>query len=431
MVMKTIQWLLVGLIVGMASISHVEAETFIGEIPIIDYPFTRSNEETTWPSMKQSLHLTKGYYQLVHLGIDRAIENKKGGEILTLLFDLVFVDGLIWLHEEWHRAVMSNRNIDSKNESYFFYSTYKDNAIYVSHVKDEDLVRLKSKHPADQVRLSSAGIESQYELNLALEKDAFFFDTASFDLGLLWINYFSNLGYVYSCTNGNFDEFAEHQNQKETTIKERDFTGSDCLAWVYDLHRPDESYTQRGVHPSGVGIDRYRKYSDLTQEEKKMIRLQLQLSLINFLDSNLIEKRRFRTKSFEWNLTGRHHLTSSGYTIEGNYFYKNKRVNALLIPRFYFNGSRAFPGMELQILRYPLSGWVLSPRLMVWQQPKDQRFKTRTAQSGGLVSMKAGIPWMDHSEATLEIESKTEGWVAGNVYLEANTSIRLGMTWVY
>lgn len=52
-------------------------------------------------------------------------------------------------------------------------------------------------------------------------------------------------------------------------VSVRDFTGHDFVAWVYDLHRPDEPYGARGIHPSGVGIDRYRKSAQLTPDERE------------------------------------------------------------------------------------------------------------------------------------------------------------------
>jgi hypothetical protein len=62
----------------------------------------------------------------------------------------------------------------------------------------------------------------------------------------------------------------------------------------------------RGTHPSGVGIDRYVKYSDLTGEEQDFLKKQAYLSLLNFIDPQIISIHRFKRgnsagyKSFNW-----------------------------------------------------------------------------------------------------------------------------------
>src|SRR6185503_15319227 len=81
----------------------------------------------------------------------------------------------------------------------------------------------------------------------------------------------------------------EEQNRKEgTNVPTRDFTGLDPDGWVYDLFRPDEPYAARGIHPSGVGIDRYRSESDFTPRERRYLRRQARLSWLNLLNPQLI-----------------------------------------------------------------------------------------------------------------------------------------------
>ncbi len=45
-----------------------------------------------------------------------------------------------WHHEEWHRAVMSQYDIGSYNDIYNI--PYGESVVAVSHVEDDDLVRL-------------------------------------------------------------------------------------------------------------------------------------------------------------------------------------------------------------------------------------------------------------------------------------------------
>jgi hypothetical protein len=63
--------------------------------------------------------------------------------------------GEAWLHEEWHRAVLSHCGIASYNDTYKF--RLFGGVVNVSHVRDEDLERLKREHPAEFVRLAAAG----------------------------------------------------------------------------------------------------------------------------------------------------------------------------------------------------------------------------------------------------------------------------------
>src|SRR5690606_29564229 len=67
--------------------------------------------------------------------------------------------GYAFQHEEFHRSVMSVRGIYSYDEVWKFGKGFD---IAVTSVKDEDLIYLKKNHPADQVRLSAAGVEGEY-----------------------------------------------------------------------------------------------------------------------------------------------------------------------------------------------------------------------------------------------------------------------------
>jgi len=78
-------------------------------------------------------------------------------------------------------------------------------------------------------------------------------------------------------------------NNEGTNILIRDFVGMDFTSWVYDLFRPNEPYTNRGIHPSGVGIKRYIKTSDLTKEEQSYLKLQGFLSLFNFISQKKLQ----------------------------------------------------------------------------------------------------------------------------------------------
>ena len=417
----------------------IEKPALILELPLIDLPFNLSDGYTA-PSMQQSLDVTKDLYQYSHYKFAQWFDSRPLARTLsTVGFDIVSLwlpFGAAWLHEEWHRAVMSKHGIDSYNEVYEF--PLFEETISVKHVKDEDLIRLKQEYPADIVRLHASGIEAQYELNFALEKDRFYHQPPTFDDAILWLNYINNISYLYACASDQSSTITDEilQNEDED-VSERDFTGLDCNAWVYDLFRPDEPYEQRGIHPSGVGINRYIKYDDLSDEEQDYLNTNFKLSFLNLVDPFLYRLEYFTATNpinqqpFRWNATLRHHLTSFGYSIDTNIFYQQKSVNAMAIFHGYFNKDHFFPGLELALVRFPIPLFgmklPLSVRTSMWLQPKDQQFYTDQSELGGIATMKLNFPAYKQWETFIEMEAKTQGWVAGNVYLGDNFSIRLGV----
>ena len=100
--------------------------------------------------------------------------------------------------------------------------------------------------------MQAAGIESQYEYVKALQKDNFYSNLNLKSQISYWFNTLVNINYVVSASNTRVDNMTVKEETEEgENIKNRDFTGYDITAWVYDLYRPDEAYEDRGVHPSG------------------------------------------------------------------------------------------------------------------------------------------------------------------------------------
>lgn len=404
------------------------------DFPVLEIPFN-TGPDADFPSMNQSLHLSKNFYQLSHAYMIDLLKERPAWQTIFSIaaFDL-FTSwtplGMSWLHEEWHRAVLGRRGIDSYNESYDF--NLFEETIAVSGVKDEALIRLKKDHPQEMVRLHAAGIEAQYEMNLAIEKDQFFLRTYALEDMVLWINYLNSILYIELCTSSEADELTDDMIAEEgRDISDRDFTGLDFTAYVYDLFRPEEPYEERGLHPSGNGMDRYIKYSDLTDKEQAYLKLQRNLSLLNLVNPFLFRKHRFYGNGFEWNMTLRHHLTPFGYAASTYFFYKNNRLDSLIKFHIYRNKTKTYPGVEVELLRYPKEicrkMCMVSFRSGLWMQPYDQRFSTNTSTPGGIVALKASTEVSTHMEVYVGIEGKTKGWVAGNLYLEKNCSAVVGI----
>jgi hypothetical protein len=408
------------------------------EVPVIDLPYNAAHG-LRGPSMQQSLGMTASVYEATHTSIQDAFgKRKRLGEIAVALFDLLplpLTD--VWIHEEWHRAILGRRGIDSFDDVYLFRAT---DVVAVSHVGDEDLVRLKRDHPADQVRLQEAGIEGEYALVQRLEKDRFFGDTRAWHLPLYWLVKLGASGYVQSGSWKSSDDDTDRSNAEDgANVQRRDFTGHDFIGWMYDLSRPDEPYETRGVHPSGVGINRYRKTTDLSADDRRFLHRQGQLQLLNLFDSNLIDIDHFKAtiagRPIAFNVTAAHLLTSFGYTIDANVFLRRGNHKLFVVLHDYKNNERNFPGAEVQWIDWPVTlrgrSVRLSPRIALWLQPEHQRFRDRGTAFGGLLALRADLPLERRYGAFIEVEGKTAGWAQGVEALERNLALRLGITFLF
>lgn len=460
--------------------NYPESKVQTYSFPILDAPFNtnrgsiRTENNSPVPSMEQSLNVTKNSIQLSHraifYGFDKIEfmnENPVWKRIGLIFFDLLFYTtplpfNISWLHEEWHRAVLGNRGIFSFNDVYIAKPFAE--SISVSHVKDSELIRLKKDHPADMIRLSASGMEAQTQLNLQIRKDTFFNGTPAFlDSPTLWINATNNIGYLQTCSGRSADKFTISANLQERNISKRDFVGLDCNAWVYDLFRPNEPYEMRGIHPTGFGIDRYIKYSnetnlntrmqnyllygnssrhsDLTKQEQDYLNKQYHLSYLNLINPSIIGKSRFTAtnpfngKEFFWNFGIAHFLTSFGYSVDVQFFYKQENINLVFIYHTYANAFTKLPGLEIEIIRYPINVFgkqsFLNVGLHVWLQPNQQKFWTTEREAGGLVRVTLSFPIIENIEVFISPSFKSRGWVAGNVYLDKAAELRLGLNLIF
>jgi hypothetical protein len=340
-----------------------------------------------------------------------------------------------WLHEEFHRSVLGSRGVNS------FDDIYKLNlgaeAVSVSHVKDVDLVRMKAEHPADYVRAAAAGIEGENQLIEQLEKNRFYQASRANHVPLYWLTKLNSTFYVWSGVLSDADSITDQMNVSDgADVAKRDWVGHDFTGWVRDLFRPAEAYQARGTHPSGVGINRYVHAKDLTREEHDFLAREGHLQLLNFLDPNLlgfdgVTLRDPRNGAdLRLNASAGHYLTSFGHTIDVNLFLNEGATNLFVVLHRYTNGARSLPGMEVQLLETPVhvAGRAVdvSPRVALWLQPRDQSFRTTSTQPGGLVALRVRHATRARVAAFAELEAKTAGWVAGNVHLERNVSMRIG-----
>ncbi len=93
-----------------------EPAPLVLDLPLYDSPYN-SSDGFTAPSMRQSLAITKDFYQYAHHTIAEWFPDRRQAQVWTTIgVDIAFTwlpPGDSWLHEEWHRAVMGQYGIDS------------------------------------------------------------------------------------------------------------------------------------------------------------------------------------------------------------------------------------------------------------------------------------------------------------------------------
>jgi hypothetical protein len=401
------------------------------------------------PGMHQSLSLSADLYTALHHGIKKLFypvpeaSGMKWQKGKRLLFSLVLVgtdflsfylpgfDG--WMHEEYHRSVLTRFHVNSFNDMNKFPVGAK--LVNVSHVKDEGLIQFKQIGPADFIRSHVAGIEGEYLLTDRLQRNNFFYNQ---DLPHVPLYLFTTLNavlYVRLCSDpAEADKLTNEANARETEPEPRDYTGLDFLAWTYDLFRPGEEYSLRGVHPSGNGLDRYIKTTDLTQEELSYLKKQGSLQWLNLISPMMIgiSTIRLNRDGLYGNLSFRHYLTSFGNDISCNVLLRSRQN------KFYFsfhsaqNYTRSYPALEAHVIdrefRILKGTLYFSPRILIGMQPYKQEFKTSRSAFLGLAEYKFELKYRHLISPFAEFSFKTDGWIAGNEFLSGNFSCRLGIS---
>jgi hypothetical protein len=453
----------VSLSANAANNDSIPPSQLVFELPLLDLPYqidaakTVNNGQATLgsffkgyanPSMHQSVSLSTDLYTGLHYGIDclfstrdKVPTKKMGlGKLLLYIVTLESSDFIAmsapgfsgWTHEEYHRAVMTRYHVNSFDDMNKF--PIGSETVSVSHVTDEDLIRFKSESPADFNRMHVAGIEGEYLMVDKLQRNNFYYHQNLMHEMVYLLSTLNSIMYVQMCSiPEQTNPMTESFNAIETTIAQRDFTGLDFAGWAYDLFKPNEPYTERGIHPLGNGIDRYIKTSDLTSEELSYLKKQGNLQWLNCLSPMLIGFRSIKlTKNGLYgNFAVRNYLTSFGNELSCNVYLKNNDYNFFVAYHHAQNYEHAFPSIETQLIDYKknlgASTLYFSPRLLIGLQPKDQGFKTSKASLLGLAECKLELITKGFIHPYIEVSAKTSGWVAGNEFLSSNISGRIGI----
>jgi hypothetical protein len=417
------------------------------DLPLFDLPYQIDAMNTVGygffssyanPSMAQSSAVAMDLYSAFHFGVKTLydiwnVDDKFGWDLSLVAGNLLLLylpggDG--WMHEEFHRAVMTRYGVHSFNDMNTF--PFGQEMVYVKSIKDEDLERFKAESPADFVRLPAAGIEGEYFLIDQLQRNSFFYNQGLRFYTLYWLITINSHAYIFASGQGNGG--SDELDARETDIMSRDFTGMDMAGWVYDLFRPDEPYSARGPHSSGIGIDRYRYATDLTDEELNYLHSQRYWHIFNYISPMLlnIDRVALGDSGMYGNFAFRHLLTSFGTDVALNVYLIKDAFNMLFVLHNYSNYKNYFPSIEAALVDFPVSlgrlNLYLSPRILVGMQPENQRFKTGTPEFLGLAGCRIDLNISEFFLPYFEVTAKTDGWVAGSEFLEKNISIKAGVS---
>ena len=397
------------------------------------------------PSMQQALAVTKdlhatNYYFTNKLWngllkptdrkrylLNRLGANAQAGVVDYLLAYQLMVFGPAWMHEEFHRSGTTLRGIPTFNETYYRFGGGIASAS-VSHVSDADMVRFKAEAPNELVRSFASGIEGQYALLRHMQQDNFFQRTQYPNVAMNILLTKQAVGYVRQFLAPDYDQSIDTMNFYGDQVAERDYVGWDFTAWVYDLHRPDEPYADRGQHPFGEGIDRVIKRADLSPEEDDYLHRMGDLQYLNFLSPDMLGFHGFRLNAnTRFSFAVRHVLTSFGYDLGGDLLLDRKGRQWLLGIHTYHNRDEVFGGIELMRKGLRLGAAEVDLRGMLWMQPENGGFYDRNGALGGLLTVRAAFPLGSFLKVYAEAEGKSDGWVMANPYLGSNLSIRTGI----
>jgi hypothetical protein len=417
-------------------------------IYLVDIP-TNFDDGYYWPTLTQSINNTVAIHQVVNKTLGRAIEpiHPVWGKILTggaiLAFNVAYTylpGGTAWQHQEAHRAIMHYRGITSYNQANEF--RFFKKRIGTLQVSDEELGNFKRDYPAEFIRNKGVGHEAQLEMIEQLKKDAFYYGTPGYrDIVPNLLNTYIVINYVNEFKKKDYDRDIDLRNQGELTPDVRDISGVEFTPWVYDLFRPDEPFNQRGnnggMHPYGSGVDRYIGNEDLTTEEKDYLKKQGRLVWLNLASPATFGFARFKAISpfnsqpFHWNVSLVHNLVSFGHVVDYNIYLQQNKWNLFLTYHNYKNQQKHFPGVDIEVHRYPVKNMFVSGAIGMWRQPKDQLFRSEGGKTGSIIRLGLASRLSNKFEYFVEGDYKTDGWVSGHVALEPLGQLRLGLNWLY
>jgi hypothetical protein len=410
------------------------------DFPIFDLPYQIDIMNTmgygffnsyTSPSMAQSLAISVNIFSAFHYGMSKFYDSSRMNLILR---NIIFYGGTIFgdvllgalppfkfitfLHEEYHKSNYSKFGVYSFNNTYTFNDIIGGSMI---NMKDDDLKRFKEESSTDFVRQHAAGFEGENLLLDTLQKIKFFYGKES--------TFFTEFAFVPHYW---IELIAMHIYL--TNPSDPDGVGTDSPSWIYNLFRPNEPHNVKFINSLGIETYRNPVVEDFTDKELNYFKKVGYWQIVSYISPMMFGFRSLPlgNTDIRWNFSFRHFLTSFGTDITFKVFLNINKYNFVSTYHNYMNYDHIFPTIEIQMVDYPVKidnfQMLLSPRIMIGIQPKGQEFFTSEAEFFGLIATRADFQINKHLFPYFEITAKTNGWVAGNEYLEKNAKFVLGMS---
>lgn len=248
----------------------------------------------------------------------------------------------------------------------------KNLVLKVTGVSNETLINLRNQKFPSYIRLHTAGLESDYAY---LKKADSYFNFNEEGYNVLYPDYLMRkLGVAFY--------YLSHLLPSTSNIREldtenelnRDIVGHDLFGMVRHLHRPTMDFY------------RYTDWGNLTNEEQRYAKRIGFLSLLNFLNPNLILKRNFKLgENITSNFAVNYCVAPFGDFVEQN-VYLNVNNSVKINPYFrqYFNKNYTFLGAGIGLQNYTFNDdkFILNSNLDLWNQPKDLNFSTKESETG-------------------------------------------------
>lgn len=415
------------------------------DIPLFDYPQNLSLPGY-FPSMNQSLEWSRDFYELGFYGIDalgNAIfrpGNNPGSQLRNISnHAFKYLSGLafsryaselpiplgVWAHEEFHRTVLGEAGVPSKNGNWLFHRW--DGTVY--GIPDEMLEILKADEPDRLLNSYVAGVQYEVILNRRISTGDFYHHRSLAKNALLLYNAWYVHNYFRFSTSAASDSvkiIAPPHEDPDPAL--RDYAGADLTAWAADMFNPGLPYTEtRDPFPNGEGVNRRVGFSDLSSEAQEYLVRQKRLSLLNFLNPAIFFVNRIRlSPEFSFNLFTQYAPTHFGNDIALLVPLKIMDHNLLVNAHRYGNRSAAGYGIGLGVFDFRLSERMSADmELDLWNQPAS--FWLNEKKAGGSLSFRPQFIISRAISGYIRLSGKTHGWQMGNPYLEKNLSVQLGL----
>ena len=336
--------------------------------------------------------------------IDKTSTSKQKFIYFEGLFLFTGLLGQAVTHEEGHRSVLSELGIGSINSPFID----KNLTAKVTGVNDAILINLRNTDLPNYIRLHTAGLESDYAY---LNKSDAFFNYGEEEYNVLHADYLMRKIGVQFYYLTNLLHIKLGIKEKDEVEEKRDIVGHDLYGMIRHLHRPSMEFY------------RYTEWNNLTNEEQSYGKRMGYLSLLNFLNPNLIRSGNF-TLSKDMDIVGNfsvnYSLAPFGDFIEQNAYLKIKdiyKINTYF--RQYFNKNYTFlaGGIKLHNYSFYDDNILLNSSIDLWEQPKNLEFRTNEKQFGfGVKSELAFLfsSWNDNAKSAyfnIGAAYKTDGFI--------------------